>query len=112
MKIIKKLFNIKDKYHWYTVKFYYRTIDGFLTFDFTNELGVANKNEILNHRSLKKYMDPMHKLNKGSQKNFICNGTLSCEVVCYLGYFAKPLNQIKNVPKRKKNKRSIWRFIR
>jgi hypothetical protein len=108
MNIFKK----EQKYHWYTVKFYYRDNNGYLKFDFSQEIGVLNKREILNHRSTKKAMAPMHLLNNGSQKRFICNGKLSAEAVCYLGYFAKPIIPKTNEPKRKENQRSIWRQIR
>lgn len=79
----------KRKYHWYTVKFNYRTKEGFHKFDFTSEIGVVNKSNILNHRSTKKTISPMHLLNKGVQKKYLSNGTLTSEAICYLGYFAQ-----------------------
>jgi hypothetical protein len=76
------------KYHWYSVKFLYKTkTTNKLIFDFTNQVGYINQADILDHRIVKKTVSPVHMMNR--TKSHLCNGILINEIICYLGYFSK-----------------------
>lgn len=82
-----KWFNIKfGARYWYSVRFIYKNKHGERLFDFVNEVGLVEKQTILNHRSIKKIIKPLHGI-KSIPKYLMCNGSLSIEVTSYLGWF-------------------------
>ena len=83
------LFKKKEKeLHWYTVRFVYKTKTDNRIFDFTTSVGITEQKYILNHKLIKK--EHFYSLvSKNYLKDFLCNGNLGLEVICYLGKFAK-----------------------
>ena len=78
-------FSKKDKYHWYEVRFIYKTKSGNKVFDFVNQVGFKNQSDILKSRLVKTTIDPLYSI--PSARTLLCNGLLYTERVCYLGYF-------------------------
>ena len=72
--------------HWYGIRLCYNTNNGSRVFDIYHEIGVAEQSSIRKKRMLKKEFAPLHKY-KLVQSHLLCNGTLSLEVVAYLGQF-------------------------
>lgn len=90
--INKNLIEKAENIHWYNVTFIYRDKKLNALFDFTLDIGLKNKSDILNDRILKKSYP---KLNKNKflilSKPLLCNGSLAVRKNCYLGYFPNPI---------------------
>jgi len=84
-------FNVKTgRRFWYSVKFKYRRKDGVWLTKRVMEIGLAEKNEILNHRNTKKFLVPAMIL--GMRKDcphLLQNGYVTIERISYLGWFKK-----------------------
>lgn len=85
--------NKEGAFHWYQVRILYRRKgDMNPTFDFQTQIGLTNQKDILNARILKKTLPPLHKSNNPwvkATKQYLNNGILYTEIICYLGYFSK-----------------------
>lgn len=83
-----KFINLKLKMRfWYQIKIYYKDKNGRLIFDFTREIGIAYRPEILNHRSIKQTF-PLHK--QKIPKYLLSNGKMHFEVLSYIGWLNSP----------------------
>jgi hypothetical protein len=102
----------KKKYHWYAVKFVYKTETNYPLFDYMQQIGLRDQRTIFNERELKKIEKPLHKHSSKTVKSRLQNGHFTAEVIAYLGYFPHKKQVVKNDIKRKQNQRSIWRQIR
>ena len=83
---MKNLFQTKKR-HWYEVRFIYKNDNRYPLFNFTQQVGLKKQSDILNDRLIKKLLVPIHKMD--NVKHLLCNGILTTEIVCYLGYFKK-----------------------
>jgi len=88
MKLFKRLF--PQKYYWYSVKYTYRK-NGEQILNWTTEIGVVHKHDILNDRRMKKAETPLHKM--PIEKRLLCNGTLGVTRLAYLGRFKQPIQR-------------------
>ncbi len=86
---INKFINLKTGMrYWYVVRFTYK--DKKTTqriFDFTGEIGFADRADILIYRVPNKTNTPFH-FNKQLRPH-LRNGILSREIICYLGRFKR-----------------------
>jgi len=78
---------LKTRY-WYAVRFIYKNKKGEKVLDFVQGVGLTKKSTILKHRTIKKILLPVHKLN-GIPKYLLTNGDFVVEVVAYLGWFKR-----------------------
>ena len=77
-----------NNYYWYSVKFVYRNKpNGAIIFDWKTQIGFKNKKDCLIDRKAKKAINPLHKMQ--AVESLLCNGYLSAEFICYLGWFSK-----------------------
>ena len=81
------LFKKKEELHWYTVRFIYKTKKDNRIFAFTTSVAVTEQKYILNHKLIKKEHFYSF-VSKNYLKDFLCNGNLGLEVICYLGKFS------------------------
>lgn len=72
-------------WHWYRVKFTYKDKKGTTLWDITMNRGVSGKRHIVNHRMLCKSINLYKIANENNLQ--LCNGKLSSDTICYLGYF-------------------------
>jgi hypothetical protein len=77
------------KYHWYSVRYYYRVKDD-LKFDWTTQVGMTKQSDILVFRDVRKLVTPMH-LDPVFRKSNLRNGRLTLTIECYIGHFEKPV---------------------
>jgi hypothetical protein len=103
----------KKKYHWYAVKFVYKTETNYPLFDYMQQIGLRDQRTIFNERELKKVEKPLHKHTDKTVKSRLQNGHFTAEVIAYLGYFPHKKQVVKNERKQKvrNNQRSVWRQI-
>lgn len=85
-KKIIELIRFDNKLYWYNVKWVYK-VNGQMVFNFQEQIGLRSKSDILNHRRLKKILQPLHKYE--SMRKMLFNGVLICEDFSYLGRFSK-----------------------
>lgn len=83
MKFINKILGTR---YWYNVRFIYRDKPGTRTFDFTVEIGLVKRSDILSYRNIKKCLPAFHKM-KGINKTLLSNGVIGVEINAYLGWF-------------------------
>lgn len=79
------IFKIFQRRYWYSVRFIYLDNKNNRILDYYNEVGLKNKQDVLNHRTIKKIGLPLH-LNKEIHKKYLCNGVLQIEIISYLGW--------------------------
>jgi len=82
------LFNKPGKRYWYHVKYTYKDVSGHELFNITSDVGLPKQSDVLNHRKVKKSLQPLHMI-KGVNKAFLDNGNLYMDVLSYLGHFKK-----------------------
>ncbi|MGK0446566.1 MAG: hypothetical protein ACJA2M_000335 [Polaribacter sp.] len=83
---------LSKKYYWYEVKFVYRNKNNNkILFDWKTKCGLKYQDTSLSNRRVKKIVSSLHKDENPAIKKLLCNGTLDCEIVCFLGRFNKLL---------------------
>lgn len=74
------------QYHWFEVRYVYSK-NGSIICDWVSQIGVREPKTTLNRRELKKIPEALHMDER--VKNYLCNGKLDVEIICYLGRFSK-----------------------
>lgn len=76
--------NLKTGYrYWYAIKFIYKDKNNKYILDWTAQIGLLDKKDILNFRKLRKIDNTLNR--DKSIRKYLCNGNINIEICCYLG---------------------------
>jgi hypothetical protein len=74
-------------HHWYVVKCQYKDKEGRDRWSVTSQVGILKQRNILDHKMVKQTVNIGEIISENDL--FADNGTVQCEVLCYLGRFKR-----------------------
>jgi len=83
------VYKLTGNLYWFEIKYRYRNKAGNVLFSWTRRVGRIRRAHLLSDRSRNAFCHKFLYFESKTAKPFLCNGDITNEVLCYLGWFRK-----------------------